>query len=151
LCLLINPVPDAMPSTTATAPADNSSKEPGGTPAAELVCVVDDDEAVRDSLRILLESADFFVLTYASGGAFLADEQGRRAGCLIIDQHMTGMDGLTAVRALYQSGRKVPAILITGRLDAEIAASAAEIGVIAVLEKPFPATQLLDLVRTSGG
>jgi FixJ family two-component response regulator len=140
-----------MPSTTTAAPADNSSKKPDGTPSAELVCVVDDDQAVRDSLRILLESADFFVLTYASGREFLADEQGRRAGCLIIDQHMTGMDGLTTVGALYQSGPKVPTILITGRLDAEIAACAVELGVIAVLEKPFPATQLLDLVRTSGG
>jgi two-component system, LuxR family, response regulator FixJ len=140
-----------MPSAAASAPDENSSKELDGTPSAEPVCVVDDDEAVRDSLRIMLESAGFFVLTYASGREFLADEQGRRAACLIIDQHMTEMDGLTTVGALYQSGPKVPAILITGRLDAQIAARTLELGVIAVLEKPFPAMQLLDLVRTSRG
>jgi FixJ family two-component response regulator len=111
------------------------------------VCVVDDDGSVRDSLKILLESLGFSVAIYASGSEFLADEQRHQAGCLIIDQHMPEMDGLTTLEALSRDGPCPPTILITGRLDVRITARAAEFGSTAVLEKPFPATRLLELVH----
>ncbi len=53
-----------------------------------LICIVDDDECVADSLKALLEAFGFDVRTYGSGADFLADNQRRRAGCLVIDQHM---------------------------------------------------------------
>jgi two-component system CheB/CheR fusion protein len=131
---------------TTTSPPD---KQPDHARSGELICVVDDDRGMRISLRLLFEAANFSVLTYASAAELLADDRRHLARCLIVDQHMSGMDGLTMVSALYEDGPKVPAILITGRLNSEITARATKLGITAVLEKPFPVTQLLDLVRNT--
>jgi two-component system, LuxR family, response regulator FixJ len=85
------------------------------------VCIVDDDVGVCDSLSVLLETHGFAVLTYASGAEFLKDDRRRTAKCLVIDQHMPGLDGLDVVGKLQRDGVSLPAILITGRLDAGIA------------------------------
>lgn len=113
------------------------------------VYVVDDDPSVRDSLGVLLETLGFDVQTYACGGDMLADKGRRDAGCVIVDQHMPEMDGLAMLAALRGEGSTVPAILITGRLDAAIAARAEVLGVTAILEKPFATTRLVELVRAS--
>jgi two-component system response regulator FixJ len=113
------------------------------------VCVVDDDESVRDSLAVLLETLGFEVLTHISGSEMLADQRRKDAGCLIVDQHMREIDGLSMLAVLRAEGVAVPTILITGRLDAAISARAAVLGVTAILEKPFPATRLVELVRAS--
>jgi two-component system response regulator FixJ len=110
------------------------------------VCIVDDDIGVCDSLSVLLETHGFAVLTYASGAEFLKDDRRRTAKCLVIDQHMPGLDGLDVVRQLQRDGVSLPAILITGRLDAGIAQHAGALGVRAVMEKPFPVAQFVDLV-----
>ncbi|HEV2334940.1 MAG TPA: response regulator [Stellaceae bacterium] len=111
------------------------------------VCIVDDDVWVCDSLRVLLETYGFAVLAFASGVEFLNDDRRRDAKCLVIDQQMPGLDGLDVVRTLQRDGVFLPAILITGRLDAGIARRAGELGVRAILEKPFPVARLVDLVR----
>ena len=113
------------------------------------IVIVDDDASVRDSLSILLETLGFTVLTYGSGSEFLAGGRGKDAGCLIFDQHMPEGDGLTMLSLLRGEGVNAPAILITGRLDAAIAARAAELGVTAVLDKPFRPAQLVETVLTS--
>jgi len=113
----------------------------------EPICVIDDDESVCDSLMVLLEAYGLQVLAYASGAEFLADERHRQAGCLVIDQHMPGMEGLEVITALHREGNLVPTVLITGRLDAGIPKRASKLGVIAVLEKPPAATRLVELVR----
>jgi FixJ family two-component response regulator len=110
------------------------------------VCIVDDDVWVCDSLTVLLETYGFAVLAYASAAEFLNDDRHREAKCLVIDQHMPGLDGLEVVRRLQRDGVFVPAILITGRLDPGIAQRAGELGIRAVLEKPFPVARLVDLV-----
>jgi FixJ family two-component response regulator len=68
------------------------------------------------------------------------------AGCVIVDHHMPGMSGLEVVEALRRAGVLVPTILVTGRLDPGIAQRAAQLGVAAVLEKPFSTTRLVELI-----
>jgi two-component system response regulator FixJ len=115
----------------------------------EEVCVVDDDEWVADSLKSLLETFGYDVQSYNSGADFLADDGRRAAGCLIIDQHMPGMDGLDVVDRLQKQGARMRTILISGRLDTKIEERAASLGVTNVLEKPFSADRLVDLIRTA--
>ena len=111
------------------------------------ICIIDDDLWVSDSLLALLESYGFAALAYSSGAAFLADQTHREAKCLVVDQHMPGLEGLDVIAALRREGTAVPAVLITGRLDAGIAERAKELGILAVLEKPFPVAQLVGLIR----
>lgn len=115
----------------------------------EPVCVVDNDEWVADLLRVLLETFGFDVQSYSSGGEFLADDRRRTAGCLVIDQHMPGMNGLDVVDRLQKEGVRVPTILISGRLDTSTRERALRLGVTKVMEKPFVAARLVDLVRTA--
>ena len=115
------------------------------------VCVVDDDSWICESLSVLLETYGFGVLTYPSGTAFLKDDGRRNATCLIVDQHMPGLAGLDLVAELHRQEVALPTILITGRLDTGIAQRAGELGVLAILEKPFPVSRLVELVRSTLG
>ena len=116
-------------------------------PAQKAVCIVDDDKLVADSLKILLEAFGFAVQSYSSGNQFLADERRHAAGCLVIDQHMPGMNGLDVIDNLQREENKVATILISGRLDAKTRERAIRLGVRELLEKPFSASRLIELVR----
>jgi len=131
--------------------AGTGPEPPNAGQSRRPVCVVDDDPGVLDSLTVLLQALGFDVLTFGSGAEFLADERRRTAGCLLIDQHMPGMDGLDAVDRLRNEGVMTPIIVITGRLDPNIAARAAKLGIAEILEKPFSTKRVVDLVRTSLG
>jgi len=120
---------------------------PAATARDGPVCVVDDNVWVCDSLRVLLETYGYRVLTYPSGEAFLEDERRHSAGCLVVDQHMPGLDGLDVVAALHGNGGCRPTVLITGRPDAAIAARARAFGLLAILEKPFAGSRLVELIR----
>ncbi|MGC2414567.1 MAG: response regulator [Stellaceae bacterium] len=113
------------------------------------VCVIDDDVWVSDSLSVLLETYGFTVLTFGSGAEFLKDDRHRHAKCLVIDQHMPGLDGLDVIGELHRQGLSPPAILITGRLDAAITQRAGESGVLAILEKPLPVARLVELIGSA--
>jgi len=115
----------------------------------EAVCIVDDDEWVADSLKLLLETFGFDVQSFSSGEEFLADDRRRTAGCLVIDHHMPGVNGLDVVDRLQKEGVRVATILISGRLDMNTRERASNLGVIKVIEKPFVASRLVDLVRTT--
>jgi two-component system response regulator FixJ len=125
---------------------------PWGRPSTEhsrvQICVVDDDEGVADSLKLLLETFGYDVLSYNAGADLLADDCRRAAGCLIIDHHMPRMNGLDLVDRLQREGVRVPIILISGRLDTNTTERAASFGITSVLEKPFAADRLVDLIRT---
>jgi FixJ family two-component response regulator len=105
------------------------------------IAVVDDDAAVCESTRFLLETYDFVVHTYQNGVDFLRDNP--VIACLIIDYHMPGLNGFEIVAELRRRGREIPAIiLLTAASDPSIERRAAELGIRQVLKKPL-ANQVL--------
>ncbi|MGE0225186.1 MAG: response regulator transcription factor [Acetobacteraceae bacterium] len=115
------------------------------------VAVVDDDEAVRDSLRFLLETAGFDVDTFASACQFLEASVPRDGVCLLVDQHMPRLTGLDLLQRLKERGMDVPVALMTGSPSPELTQRAQELGVAAVLEKPLMEDQLLRFVGRASG
>ena len=113
---------------------------------ARVVAIVDDDSAVLDSLKFLLEVVGYQVATYASAQAWLGDKSITPA-CIIVDQHMPGMTGLELVQRLRADGVGIPVLLITGSSSPAIVARAAQLGVEKVLEKPPEEDDLLTFVR----
>jgi FixJ family two-component response regulator len=113
------------------------------SPRPFLIHVVDDDEAVRDSMQILLESYGFAVRDYASAVDFLAVNKTLPVGCLLLDLHMPGMTGLELLEILRARGFDCPVILVTGRSDSQLRERASRAGAIALLDKPVDDDLLL--------
>ena len=109
------------------------------------VYIVDDDEAVRDSIRMLLESSGFVARDFASADLFL-DTDTDDMGCLLLDLHMPGVSGLELLRLLRSRGMRRPVIVVSGRRDTVQDAEVWAAGASALLSKPFDDQQLLDLV-----
>ena len=109
------------------------------------VYIVDDDEAVRDSIRLLLESSGFAAQEFASADLFLKSETADM-GCLLLDLHMPGISGLELLRVLRSRGMRRPVIVVSGRRDPVQDAEVWAAGASALLSKPFDDQQLLDLV-----
>jgi FixJ family two-component response regulator len=122
--------------------------EPAAAPVA-VVHVVDDDEAVRDSLGWLLEANGFAVRTHASAEQLLASagELEAHAGCLIVDVRMPGMSGLELHEELLRRGLGVPLLFVTGHGDVPMAVASMKRGAVDFLEKPFNAEHLCAIVR----
>ncbi len=111
------------------------------------VFVVDDDQAVRDSLRQLLQAVGLRVQIYASARDFLAAYQPDTPGCLVLDIRMPGMGGLDLQAQLVQEGVKLPIIFLTGHGDVPAAVRALKAGAMDFLQKPVNSQALLDLVQ----
>lgn len=112
-----------------------------------LVYVVDDDEAVRDSTRWLLEANGFEVVTFDSAEAFLAElPDPEPVACLLLDVRMPGMSGLELHEELARRGSTLPLIFVTGHGDVPMAVSRMKKGAYDFLEKPFSDAQLRQLV-----
>lgn len=109
------------------------------------VAVIDDDLAVRDSLKFLLEVTNHKVVAYSSAAAFLADGPAHPA-CIIVDQHMPGMTGLELASQMRAERIRTPILLMTGALSCEIIARAMQVGVEKVLDKPPTEDDLLRFV-----
>ncbi|MGO9702753.1 MAG: response regulator FixJ [Xanthobacteraceae bacterium] len=114
-----------------------------------IVHVIDDDEALRDSLAFLLRTADIEVRTYASAVAFLDALPDARASCVITDVRMPGMSGIDLLRRLQELKIGMPVIVITGHGDVPLAVEAMKIGALDFLEKPFDDDVLLTSVRSA--
>jgi len=114
-----------------------------------LVAIVDDDDAVLDSLRFLLEVAGARVATYHSASDYLADAE-VRPDCLILDQHMPDMTGLELVERLRADGVQLRVMLITGLNSPPLRGQAAALGVTKVLEKPPAEQELLEFIAGPG-
>jgi two-component system, LuxR family, response regulator FixJ len=118
-------------------------------PNSSTVHVIDDDEAVRESLEFLLRTAHFTVQTYDSAVAFLAALPGGNSGCIITDVRMPEMSGIDLLRRLKELGNTTPVIVITGHGDVPLAVEAMKIGAADFLEKPFDEDSLLASVRAA--
>jgi two-component system response regulator FixJ len=113
----------------------------------QTVFVVDDDEAVRDSLRLLLKSAGILAVTYASAQELLANYDPAQPGCLVLDVRMPGTSGLEMQHELNLRGAMIPVIFITGHGDIPMAVEAMQQGAFDFLQKPFRDSDLLDRVQ----
>jgi len=112
-----------------------------------IVYVVDDDGAVRDSLRLLLKSVGLSCETFESGAEFLdAFEAGRRA-CLVADIRMPGMSGLDLQAELNRRQAHLPLVFITGHGDVPMAVDAMKAGALDFIQKPFRDQDLLDRIN----
>jgi FixJ family two-component response regulator len=113
----------------------------------QTVFIVDDDEAVRDSIQELVESVGLCAQGYDSGQAFLDDFQPHRSGCLVLDVRMAGMSGLVLQDKLNELGARVPVIIITGHGDVPMAVRALQAGAADFVQKPYRDQLLLDSIN----
>jgi two-component system response regulator FixJ len=110
------------------------------------VHIVDDDEAVRDSVKAVLEAAGFVCETYASAGDFLARPE-PATGCALVDVRMPDMDGLTLLRELAARRPDIAVVIMTGFADVPLAVRAMREGAVDFVEKPTPPDVLASAVR----
>lgn len=111
------------------------------------IYVVDDDDAVRDSLSALLKSVGLAVETFASPHAFLETYTPELAGCLVLDIRMPGMSGLELQQRLNELQSILPIIFITGHGDVPMAVEAMQEGAVDFVQKPFRDQELLDRIN----
>jgi two-component system, LuxR family, response regulator FixJ len=111
------------------------------------VIIVDDDEAVLDSLAVMLLAEGFAVEGYASARAFLDGHPQAVAGCVVTDVRMPEMDGLELIEALRTRGPLPPIIVITGHGDVPMAVRAMKLGARDFIEKPFDPALLVRAIR----
>ena len=116
-------------------------------PKKGTVYVVDDDEAVRDSLQWLLEGKDYRVRCFESAESFLSRYDAREVACLIVDIRMGGMTGLELQNRLIENKSPLPIVFITGHGDVPMAVDTMKKGAMDFIQKPFKEDQLLDLVE----
>jgi FixJ family two-component response regulator len=114
---------------------------------APTVFVVDDDEAVRQALCMLIRSVGMTVEAYSTGAEFLSTYDNARAGCLILDLRMPGLSGLQVQDQLAARGALLPILFITGHGDVPVAVRALKAGALDFIEKPFNDQDLLDRVH----
>jgi two-component system response regulator FixJ len=115
------------------------------------VHIIDDDEAVRESLSFLCLTAGLQAETYGSPAAFLAIARSLDSGCILTDVRMPEMDGLTLVRSLKERGVALPVIVMTGHGDVPMAVQAMKEGAADFLEKPFDDEVMLSAIRHALG
>jgi two-component system response regulator FixJ len=111
-----------------------------------LVHIIDDDDAVRDSLKAVLEGAGFGCVGYASARGFLSVAQSA-AGCALVDVRMPEMDGIALLKELTARGVNIPVVIMTGFADVPLAVKAMREGAVDFVEKPAPRDVLLEAVK----
>ncbi len=114
-----------------------------------IIYVIDDDEAVRQSLEFLLKTAGLTVRGFDNAKSFLELLPQIRSGCIITDVRMPGITGIDLLRRVKELGVDIPVIVITGHGDIPLAVEAMKIGAVDFLEKPFDDDALLAAVRSS--
>lgn len=125
----------------------NQSTTHSQAPVEQLVYIVDDDEALRDSLIWLLDSTGLKAQAFDSAEAFLAAYSPKMCGCLVLDIRMPGMSGLELHEKLNAMHSTLPIIFITGHGDVPMAVSALKKGAVDFIEKPFNDQEMVSLIR----
>jgi len=115
-------------------------------PRVPLISIVDDDDAVRNSLDDLIRSIGFRTQGFPSAEAFLSSNQARNTACLILDVRMPGMNGLDLQRQIVAANWRIPIIFITSHADDDARARALEAGAVDFLYKPFREEDLLNAI-----
>lgn len=128
------------------APTDSAASSPG---PEKLVHIVDDDEAVRDSLRWLLEGSGFSVRTFPSAESFLQSYSPDQFAVLVLDVRMGGMSGIELHDQLLRQQADIPLIFMTGHGDVGMAVSRMKLGAVDFLEKPFDDQMLINIVESA--
>lgn len=118
-------------------------------PSSQVVHVIDDDSAVRQSLAFLLSTAGYAVRVHESAIAFLAGLPAMQDGCVVTDIRMPGMDGLELQRQLQARKASLPVIVMTGHGDVALAVQAMKAGAVDFIEKPFDDDVLLAAIRAA--
>ena len=116
------------------------------SPGSPLVLIVDDDLAVRESLKFALELEGLEVDVWARGADLLACPRLMQADCLVLDDRMPGMDGLAVLRALQLRDCRVPVVLVTDHATAALRRRAAVAGVRHIVEKPLLDSALIESI-----
>ena len=115
--------------------------------STQTVFIVDDDPALRKSLRWLTESVGLRVETFATAEDFRAAYDPARSGCLVLDVRMPGMSGLDLQAYLVEQNIALPVLIVTGHAEVQSAVRAMKAGAVGFLEKPFGDQELLDHVQ----
>ena len=115
----------------------------------QTVFIIDDDEAVRDSIKELLESVGLQAECYNTALAFLNNLEPERPGCIVLDVRMAEMSGLVLQSKLNDLGFTTPVIVITGHGDVPLAVQAMKGGAIDFIQKPYPEQALLDSINAA--
>ena len=114
-----------------------------------LIAIVDDDDALRNSLEDLLQSVGFRVHGFASAEAFLQAQQAPETACLLLDVRLPGMNGLELQRQLVAAHWGIPIIFVTAYADDTVRARALAAGAVAVLSKPCREEDLLHAIEAA--
>jgi len=112
----------------------------------QIVHVIDDDDALRDSVQLFLANEGLTVKTYGSATEFLSNLEGA-SGCVVTDVRMPGMSGMELLAHLADRSLSLPVIVVTGHADVPLAVRAMKQGAVDLLEKPFRADDLIGAVR----
>jgi two-component system response regulator FixJ len=113
------------------------------------VYVIDDDEAMRDSLDFLLGAADFRVSLFESARNFLDALSTLDFGCVVSDVRMPGIDGIELLKRLKAGGSLFPVVIMTGHGDVPLAVEAMKLGAMDFLEKPFEDDRLIGMIEAA--
>lgn len=116
---------------------------------AAVVCIVDDDELIRDSISELVSSVGLRALPFASAKEFLAAYDPERAGCLVLDVRMAHMSGIDLQEKLIAMGATIPIVFISGHGDIPIAVKTIAAGAVDFVQKPYRDQQLLDSINAA--
>jgi FixJ family two-component response regulator len=125
-------------SSSSNVPSDN-----------QYVYVVEDDDAVRDSLSLLLTSEGYQVKAFNDGDSFLSAFNDQMSGCVILDIRMPGMDGMTVQQLLISKKSTIPVIFVTGHGDVALAVEAMKQGAMDFIQKPYDENELLEKVAAA--